>query len=88
MRRLRAAVWRLFGSFTGARRDRQLADELESHLRLHIADNIRSGMSPADAGGHRAHGARPPRRSRAARRRRRRGNNAMGRAFGRDIALR
>jgi predicted permease len=30
-------------------RERELAAELESHLQLHIDDNIRSGMSPADA---------------------------------------
>ena len=31
------------------RRERELAQELESHLQLHIDDNIRAGMSPDDA---------------------------------------
>jgi len=35
--------------FTRARRERDLAAELESHLQLHIDDNLRAGMTPADA---------------------------------------
>jgi predicted permease len=35
--------------FRTERRDRELAEELESHLQLHIEDNLRSGMDPAEA---------------------------------------
>ncbi|HJX97102.1 MAG TPA: ABC transporter permease, partial [Candidatus Acidoferrum sp.] len=30
-------------------RERELADEMESHLQLHMVDNLRLGMSPAEA---------------------------------------
>jgi len=40
---------RLTAPFTERRRDRDLADELESHLQLHIDDYLRSGMTPEDA---------------------------------------
>ena len=46
MRRLRAWVSRLRGVFGGRRREQDLAAELESHLQLHIDDNIRQGMTP------------------------------------------
>ena len=49
MRRIRASVMRLIGTFAGSRRERELAEELESHLQLHIDDNIRAGMPPAEA---------------------------------------
>jgi len=49
MRRLRAAMARFTGIFTASRREREMADELESHLALHIDDNIRAGMAPAEA---------------------------------------
>src|SRR5581483_4026944 len=49
MRVLRALLFRLFGMFAKERRDRELADEIESHLQFHIEDNIRSGMSPDQA---------------------------------------
>ena len=49
MRRIRAWLIRLSGSFSQARRDRELAAELESHLQMHIEDNLRSGMTPAEA---------------------------------------
>jgi macrolide transport system ATP-binding/permease protein len=32
--------------FQSAKRERELAAELESHLQLHIDDNVRAGMSP------------------------------------------
>jgi putative ABC transport system permease protein len=47
--RLRAAVLRLGGLFYRERRDHELAEELESHLALHIEDNLRAGMTPAEA---------------------------------------
>lgn len=49
MRRLRAWALRLLGTFSAGRRDRELADEVESHLQLHVADNVRAGMAPDEA---------------------------------------
>ena len=49
MRRLRALLLRLGGLFGKQPRDRELADEMESHLQLHIDDNLRRGMSQAQA---------------------------------------
>ena len=49
MRRLRAALARLVGVLTTGRRERDMAAELESHIALHIDDNIRAGMPPAEA---------------------------------------
>ncbi len=46
---LRAWFQRLAGLFHRERRDRELAEELESHLQMHIEDNVRSGMSPKEA---------------------------------------
>jgi predicted permease len=52
MRQIRASLLRLLGTFGTSRRERELADELESHLQLHIDDNIRAGMAPAEARRH------------------------------------
>jgi predicted permease len=49
MRRLRAFFIRLTELFRKPRRERELADELESHLQLHIEDNLRSGMTAQEA---------------------------------------
>jgi macrolide transport system ATP-binding/permease protein len=49
MKPLRAWLLRLAGLGSSARRERELADEIESHLQLHIADNIRAGMRPDQA---------------------------------------
>src|SRR5262245_47075293 len=49
MRLIRAFLLRLGGLFHKGRRDRELADEIESNLQLHIEDNLRAGMSPEDA---------------------------------------
>ena len=49
MRRLRAWSIRLAGLWSGARRERELSDEIESHLEMHIADNVRAGMSAEQA---------------------------------------
>lgn len=49
MRFIRASLLRLLGTFAGSRRDRELADELQSHLQMHIDDNIHAGMPPAEA---------------------------------------
>ncbi|HMF57157.1 MAG TPA: ABC transporter permease, partial [Pyrinomonadaceae bacterium] len=48
-RRLRAWLMRLGGLFNKERRDRELAEELEAHLQMHIEDNLRSGMTPEEA---------------------------------------
>lgn len=49
MRSLRAWLMRLGGLFGRQRRDRELAAELESHLQMHIDDNVRAGMAPEEA---------------------------------------
>src|SRR5262245_16475913 len=49
MRRIRAFLNRLVGLFCQGQRDRQLAEEIESHLQLHIEDNLRAGMAPEEA---------------------------------------
>jgi predicted permease len=49
MGRFRVLRARLRGMFGGALADRELSAELESHLQMHIDDNLRSGMSPAQA---------------------------------------
>jgi len=49
IRQLRGYVVRLFGLFDRALCDREFAEELESHLALHIEDNLRAGMSPEEA---------------------------------------
>jgi putative ABC transport system permease protein len=40
---------RLGGLFNKERRERELAEELEAHLQMHITDNLRSGMTPEEA---------------------------------------
>jgi len=49
MRSMRALLLRVLGVFASSKADRELAAELESHLQLHIDDNIRAGMSPQEA---------------------------------------
>jgi predicted permease len=49
MRQARAWLVRVWGLFGRNRRDREFAEELESHLQLHIEDSIRSGLTPAAA---------------------------------------
>ena len=49
MRRLRALCLRLAEIFQNSRRDREFADELESHVQMHIEDNLRAGMNPGEA---------------------------------------
>jgi len=47
------ALWRIWARVTGLFRknwrDREMAQEFESHLQMHIDDNIRAGMSPEQA---------------------------------------
>jgi putative ABC transport system permease protein len=49
MRSLRALFIRLAALFRKDRRDRELASEMETHLQLHIADNLRAGMTATEA---------------------------------------
>ena len=49
MRSLRALLLRFGGLFRRGRRDREFAEEMESHLQLHIEDNLRRGLTPAEA---------------------------------------
>jgi macrolide transport system ATP-binding/permease protein len=49
MKTARAWMMRLAGFFGKTRRDKEMADELESHLAMHIADNLRAGMTPHQA---------------------------------------
>jgi hypothetical protein len=49
MKRLREWMVRFGGLFNKQRKDRELDDEIESHLQMHIDDNLRAGMSPEDA---------------------------------------
>jgi putative ABC transport system permease protein len=49
MTRLRAWARRIAGLFTGARSDRELAHEIEEHLRMHAEDYQRAGLAPDEA---------------------------------------
>ncbi|MGC2422345.1 MAG: ABC transporter permease [Candidatus Acidiferrales bacterium] len=49
MRRLRAWLVRWGGLFNKRRQDRELAEELESHLQMHIEENLGRGMTPEEA---------------------------------------
>ena len=49
VRRLRAWMSRLAAHVHAGGRDRDLADEIESHLQLHIDDNLHAGMSQDEA---------------------------------------
>ncbi len=49
MKALRAWLLRVAGLFGKERRDRELADEIESNIQLHIEDNLRAGMTPREA---------------------------------------
>jgi putative ABC transport system permease protein len=49
MKIVRVALARLTGMFDRDSRDRDLAEELASHMELHIDDNLRSGMTPEEA---------------------------------------
>src|SRR5437899_10123055 len=49
MRQMRAWLLRFGELFRKEWRDRELSAEMDSHLQLHIEDNLRAGMSPAEA---------------------------------------
>ncbi|HKD81880.1 MAG TPA: ABC transporter permease [Candidatus Angelobacter sp.] len=46
-------LWRLWARITGlfskGERERDMAQEFESHLQMHVEDNIRAGMTPEEA---------------------------------------
>jgi predicted permease len=49
---MRRWISRLVGMLGRSRRERELADELNTHLDAHIDDNVRKGMSPGEARRH------------------------------------
>jgi len=49
MRRLRGWLLRLGELFGRERQERELVEEMESHLQMHIEDNLRAGMSAEEA---------------------------------------
>jgi putative ABC transport system permease protein len=49
VRRLRAWMSRVAALVHVGRRERDLADEIESHLQLHVDDNVQSGMAQNEA---------------------------------------
>ena len=49
MAKLRALLMRMRGMFGGSRAEAAIGAELESHLAMHIEDNVRAGMTPAEA---------------------------------------
>jgi putative ABC transport system permease protein len=49
MNKFRAWLFRLGEPFQKERREKDLAAEMESHLQMHIEDNLRAGMNAAEA---------------------------------------
>src|SRR5260370_37462784 len=49
MTTLQMWIAQLRGFFHKAQMDRQLDEELASHLEMHVADNLRAGMTPEQA---------------------------------------
>src|SRR5262245_22067444 len=49
IRRVRGLLVRLLGLVNRKRREREFGEELESHLAMHIEDNLRAGMSPEES---------------------------------------
>jgi predicted permease len=49
MNRLRAWLRKLTGVVPTQQQEQDFSSELDSHLQLHIDDNVRAGMTPADA---------------------------------------
>jgi macrolide transport system ATP-binding/permease protein len=49
MRRLRMLLRRLRGVVPSQEREVEFAAEIESHLQMHVDDNVRSGMTPREA---------------------------------------
>src|SRR5256885_11674093 len=49
MKRMLVLISRVAGLFWKEQRDRELAEEIESNLQFHIADNLRAGMNAEEA---------------------------------------
>jgi macrolide transport system ATP-binding/permease protein len=49
MRRVRAGLLRFRNLFRRDHLERELADELDTHVQMHTNDNIRAGMAPDEA---------------------------------------
>src|SRR5262245_17889170 len=49
MRRLRGWIVRLGGLFNKQCKDRELEEEIESHIQRHIEDDLRLGVTPEEA---------------------------------------
>jgi macrolide transport system ATP-binding/permease protein len=49
IRQIRSFLVRLAGLFNSEKRERELAEELESHLQMHIEDSVRAGMTRQEA---------------------------------------
>src|SRR6476660_2291197 len=49
IRRLRTVVLRIIGLFFPTRAENDFDAELDSHLRMHVDENIRSGMNAEEA---------------------------------------
>ncbi|HEY6464703.1 MAG TPA: ABC transporter permease [Candidatus Acidoferrales bacterium] len=49
MRVIRAWLLRVAAIFRKEGRERELADEIEAHLRMHVEDNVRAGMTAEEA---------------------------------------
>src|SRR5687767_10489984 len=49
MRKFREFVQRFGGLFNKQRKDRELDDEIASHLQMQVEDNVRLGMTPEEA---------------------------------------
>src|SRR5437868_238518 len=49
MKNIRAYFLRCLGLFDKPRKDRELETEIESHVQLHMEENVRAGMSLEDA---------------------------------------
>jgi hypothetical protein len=50
MKTARSLIHHLRDLFRQEELDRDLSDELAAHLEMHIADNLRAGMSPEEGG--------------------------------------
>jgi len=49
VRAVRAFLFRLTGLLDKGRKDREMTEEFESHLQMQIEENLRAGMTPAEA---------------------------------------
>jgi predicted permease len=49
MRKIRSYLLRFVGLFRKKRREQDFSEEMESHLQMHIEDNLRAGMSAQEA---------------------------------------